>query len=52
MELPQISRYVKYLQDRAEVLSISEICNLSIFREVFPDAYKVTKLKSISKKEK
>ena len=31
---------------------LSEICNLSISREVFPDAYKVAKLKPIYKKGK
>ena len=44
----------RFLRDGAEILSrpISEICNLSISRGVFPDACKVAKLKPIYKKGK
>ena len=43
-----------FLKDGAKILSkpISEICNLSIFRGIFPNAYKVAKLKPIFKKGK
>ena len=43
----------RFLRDRAEILSrpLSEICNLSIIsRRVFPDAFKVAKLKPTYKK--
>ena len=44
----------RFLRDEAEILSrrISEICNLSISRGVFPDTCKVVKLKPIYKKKK
>ena len=44
----------RFLRDGAEILSrpISEICNLSISRGVFPDTCKVAKLKPIYRKKK
>ena len=44
----------KFLKDGTEILSklISEICNLSISHGIFPNAYKVAKLKPIFKKGK
>ena len=44
----------RYLRDAVEILyrSICEICKLSISREAFPDACKITKLKAIYKKGK
>ena len=42
----------RFLRDEAEILSrpISEICNFSISRRVFPDTCRVAKLKTIYKK--
>ena len=50
--IDRLSGYI--LPDGAEVLlrPISENCNLSISREVFPDACRVAKLKAIYKKGK
>ena len=44
----------RFLKDGAEILSkpINEICNLSISHEIFPNAWKVAKLKPIFEKGK